>query len=104
MILENIGYKNKEQVIELINNNIDFNIYDTSRGTQILIFGKYKCSGTIYYPKKDRLPWKITEGKKINRCLKISFSSFENSIEELDTKKWNNGNQIICYQEYFDSW
>lgn len=87
---------------ELINNKIDFKIYNTSKGTQILILDNYEYRGTVFYPKYDKLPWKIEEGKKINTCIEVVFSSGKNSIEELNTEKWNNGNQIMCYENYYN--
>lgn len=100
MIVENIGYKNRDAVIELFNDNIKFTIYNTRKGTQILLLNTYHIVNCIFYPKKDRLPWKLIEDKCINQCIEIVFDSEKDSVNELNIEKWNNGNQILCYKEY----
>lgn len=95
MIVENIGYLKIEDVLKLNH----FSIYKTHKGTHILISGTSMVGGAIYYPKKDRLPYKTTEGKKICLTVKV-FDSTTDSLFDIDTTKWNNGNQIMSYKEY----
>ena len=95
MIVSNIGYLNLESVLALEY----FSIYETHKETNILVISK--CSydkTTLYFPKRDRLPWKLLEGKKICNATKI-FDSKVNSIELIDISKWNNGNQIMSYKD-----
>ena len=104
MIVSNLGYKKIDFLKELIENGKAFSIHNTHKNTQILFLIR-SCGGdisgeSIYYPQKDRLPWKTTEGKRITTVKEKVFDSTKNSLEELNTEKWNNGNQILCYQEY----
>lgn len=95
MIVSNIGYLKIEDVLKLNH----FSIYKTHKGTHILIAATSMSGGAIYYPRKDRLDWKTVEGKKICSIVKV-FDSKINSIFDVDTTKWNNGNQIMSYKEY----
>ena len=105
MILENTGYKKIDEVLQMHANNKPFSIYETHKGTHVLyhdIVGNLGVRGvtrTLYYPKKDRLPWKVTEGKKIARCTCV-FNSTIDDIKDLDTSKWNNKNQIMSYEQF----
>lgn len=106
MIVENIGYLKKEDVINLFSSSYrscvmqdSFSIYKTHKNTCVLVKGTTQTNICLSNPKKDRLPWKITEGKKIISGEKI-FDSKLNKIEDLETINWNNGNQIIAYEEY----
>jgi hypothetical protein len=49
--------------------------------------------------KKDRLPWKTVEGKKICGCTKV-FDSKTDSVTNIDITNWNGGNQIMSYEEF----
>jgi hypothetical protein len=93
MIVEQIGYKKIEDVIKIEH----FSIYETTKGTQILIEGTSNNDNILYYPKRDRLPYKITEGKKICSIKSKIFDSKVNNLSKIDTTKWNNGNQIMVY-------
>lgn len=95
MIVKNNGYLKLENVLELKR----FSIYKTNKQTHILIEDTGEERITLYLPKKDRLPYKLVEGKKICNGLKV-FDSEINSISQIDISKWNNGNQIMCYKEF----
>lgn len=103
MIVSNLGYKKIDFLKDLVENGRSFSIHNTHKGTQIAFltdnFSKLR-ENAIYQPKKDRLPWKVTEGKRIVTIEEKIFDSTENSLEELNTEKWNNGNQILCYEEF----
>ena len=95
MIVERIGYLKLDDVLRLEH----FSIYETHKGTNILIENTSYDVRYICYPKEDRLPWKILDGKKICNCVKI-FDSKVNTVSEIDTTKWNGNNQIMSYREY----
>lgn len=95
MIVENIGYLKLDSVLELEH----FSIYETHKKTQILVKNTSAEKLFLYYPKEDRLPYKTIEGKKICSCQKV-FDSKTNTLTNIDTTKWNNGNQIMSYEEY----
>ena len=99
LIVSNLGYSKIEKVFELINNKTPFSIYKTHKNTSILIikpFGDYD-KVVLYRPKKDRLPYALVEGEKIISAERI-LKWAEGCI--LDTKLWNNNNQIITYEMY----
>ena len=98
MIVQNIGYLKLEEVKEMIDNNINFSIYKTSKNTAILVKDTSKNTIDLFRAKQDRLPWKIVEGCKITYSAKKIFNSIENAKSELKTEYWNN-NQIISYEE-----
>ncbi len=93
MIVDNKGYLKLENVLELK----QFSIYETSKDTNVLVKDTREDTVTLYFPKKDRLPWKITEGKRICSGIKV-FDSSVDCISRIDLSKWNNGNQIMCYE------
>lgn len=96
MIVENLGYLKIDDVLKLGH----FSIYETNKKTHILIKNpNSEKNPHLYFPKKDRLPWKIIEGKKICTC-KIVFDSKTEPIESINMINWNNGNQILAYQEF----
>ena len=98
MIVHRIGYLNLEQVLKLKEEGVNFCIYSTNKGTQILVENTYSANTiTLYYPKKDRLPWKTVEGKKIINGIKVFDSTTDINIVTTD---WNNGNQIMAYKEF----
>lgn len=102
MIVANIGYLKKEDVINLFSSSLykdRFSIYKTHKNTCVLVKGTTQKNICLSNPKKDKLPWKTVEGKKIISGEKI-FDSETNKIEDLETINWNNGNQIISYEEY----
>ena len=93
IIVEQIGYKKIEDVVKIEH----FSIYETTKGTHILIDGTSQNDNSLYYPKRDRLPYKIIEGKKICGLKSKIFDSKVNNMSEIDITKWNNGNQIMVY-------
>jgi len=95
MIVENIGYT----LIENISNYTNFSIFETHKNTHIIVLNSSENSLVLYHPKRDRLPWKLVEGKKICACKKVFDSKIDN-LNNIDKSMWNNGNQIIVYQEY----
>jgi hypothetical protein len=99
MIVQNKGYLKQQQVVELLNSGARFAIYKTHKNTNILVKGANCDNIHLYYPKKDRLPWKTIEGKKVISGTKIFDSN--SRIEDLDTSGWNNKNQIMSYEEYY---
>lgn len=105
MIVENTGYKKLDEVLQMYANNKPFSIFETHKGTHIL-YSDLACNigvrgnvSQFYFPKKDRLPWKITEGKKVAKCTCV-FNSTIDDIKELNTSKWNNKNQIMSYEQF----
>jgi TRAP-type uncharacterized transport system substrate-binding protein len=95
MIVTRIGYLNFEDVLKLG----QFSIYETKKKTHILVMNTSQNIISLYYPKKDRLPWKDVEGKKVTAGEKI-FDSKVNDRNLISLKKWNNGNQIMAYKEF----
>ena len=101
MIVHNTGYVNKEQVLKLISNKIKFGIYETNRGTQVLVVRPEHLENkfypfTLYTHDESRKEWKLTEDRRILDCQKLIFDH-NSDPESLDTSKWNNSNQIITY-------
>lgn len=101
MIVENTGYLSIEQVAEMMKNSEEFGIYRTNKGTEVLVQRTQieLNSLQLFFPKKDRLPWKTIEGKKIATCTKI-FDSRTDDFKTLNFSGWNGQKQIISYQEY----
>lgn len=99
MIVDNLGYLNKEQVLEMFQKGERFSIYRTQKNTEILIKNAVEEDLHLYYPKEDRLPYKIAEGRKVARCKRI-FNSKIDKIEFLNFDNWNNQNQIRAYEEF----
>jgi len=88
MIVINMGYLKIESVLELEH----FSIYETNKKTHILVKDTSEDQLFLYFPKEDRLPYKILEGKKICRCKKV-FDSKLHSLNNINVSRWNNGNQ-----------
>lgn len=96
MIIKNIGYLKLDSVLGLEH----FSIYETHKKTQVLVKNTSDEELFLYFPKEDRLPYKTIEGKKICSCKKV-FDSKIDSLTNINTAKWNNGNQIMSYEEYY---
>lgn len=102
MIVSRIGYLKLENVLEMIESGEMFSIYRTHKGTEVLVKGTFQNNIKLFYPKSDRLPYKITEGKKICKGIRIFYSKedvFE-GIPKLSLSKWNNKEQIMSYEEF----
>jgi hypothetical protein len=103
MIVNRIGYLKKEQVLEMLQKGEHFSLYSTHKNTVVLIKNSpYALSFAkmqLCYPKKDRLPYKTVEGKKIAYVTRF-FNSASDSIELIDFEKWNGGNQVMAYEEF----
>ena len=99
MIVDQIGYFKIEDVQSLIEDQKQFSIYKTFKKTHVLILDTDREEIRMSYPKKDRLPWKVLEGKSITNCEKV-FDSSTNFFDEIDLSKWNNSDQIMAYKEY----
>lgn len=101
IIVEKIGYLSLADVQKLINNNERFGIYKTAKGTEILVkFPVWQIVSKavwLYYPKRDRLPYKVVEGRKITYGNIVFNSTID---KEISTTNWNNGNQIMAYEPY----
>ena len=95
MIVEKIGYLKLKDVLELKRKGDLFSVYVTHKKTIILILDTETNGEAIYYPKRDRLPWKVVEGKSIVSCKKL-YSS--NDDVEITTEGWNNNEQIMAYE------
>ncbi len=95
MIVNNIGYLNLNSVLEIDH----FSIYKTHKNTQILVKNTSVDILLLYFPKKDRLPWKLLEGKKICSGEKV-FDSKTDSLIDIDITQWNGRNQIMAYEKY----
>jgi hypothetical protein len=102
MIVYNTGYLKKPDVISLLEKGVKFGIYKTYKGTYVLVKLWLDIPKRIelYLPQSDRLPWKVIEGKKITYG-DLVFNSTTNPIEDLTTDGWNNGNQIMSYEDYY---
>ena len=102
MIVDNKGYKNLDQVLEMANNGAVFAIYSTRKKTEILV----QSTSSIYlWDRLDlykmdfsRYPWKVIEGKKIKSNIKKVISSDDLSL--ISTKNWNGRKQIMTYEEF----
>jgi hypothetical protein len=95
MIVKQLGYLKIEHLLQLG----QFSIYETKKGTHILVVNTSENRISLSYPKKDRLPWKDVEGKKITIGTKI-FDSKTDALNMINTSNWNNGNQIMAYKEF----
>lgn len=95
MIVKQLGYLKFDDVLKLGH----FSIYETKKGTHILVMDTSLKNISLFYPKKDRLPWKDVVGKKVTVCYKI-FDSKTDDYSLINTSKWNNGNQIMTYKEF----
>lgn len=103
MIVENYGYTSAENVLKL---NL-FCIYKTYKNTFILInldnnpyeYNFIRNTIELYTVKKDKLPFKIAEGKKITHGV-IVFDSTKDDKKDLDISEWNGSKQIITYKPY----
>ena len=94
MIVENLGYLKTEQILDMIKNNYVFSIYKTRKNTKIIVRGIVYNEIHLFYPKKDRVPYKSVEGRKIIDGVKI-FDSKTDVFNESDYP-----NQMISYQEF----
>tara|TARA_R110000772_G_scaffold43995_6_gene101265 strand:- start:72 stop:389 length:318 start_codon:yes stop_codon:yes gene_type:complete len=91
-------YLKLQDVIDMFTEGKKFSIYRTHKGTNILITDTTRdYEFEVYYPKQDRLPYKVLEGKKLVTCVENIFCSDINYIEDLDPSTWNNGEQIMSY-------
>jgi hypothetical protein len=97
MIVEQVGYFKLNDVKELKENGKLFSIYKTNKNTMVLVLDTKRTNLHLSYPKKDRLPWKTVEGKKIARCELVLCSDDDT---EITTCGWNNNEQIIVYEEF----
>ena len=97
MIVTNRGYLKVSQVQELISKGVQFSIYKTHKNTEILVKGAKDENIHLYYPDMSRVEWKTEEGRRIIGGKKI-FDSTVN--KEFKTEGWNNGNQIMSYEEF----
>jgi hypothetical protein len=95
MIIKQLGYLKFEDVLKLGH----FSIYETKKDTHILVKDCSLETVALYYPKKDRLPWKGVEGKKVTVGKKI-FDSTTDDLKTINKSNWNNGNQIMAYTEF----
>ena len=95
MIVKQLGYLKIEDVLKLGH----FSIYETKKDTHILVKDTSAKLISLFYPKRDRLPWKGVEGKKVTVGTKI-FDSKTDDRSLINQSKWNNGNQIMAYKEF----
>ena len=69
----------------------EFSFYKTHKNTVIIVLGSsHRFGNVLYYPKYNRLPWKVTEGKKI--------VSIKEKLNSVDISEWNNKEQIMVYE------
>lgn len=97
MIVSQIGYLKLNDVLKLKNEGNLFSIYKTNKNTLVLVMNTESNCISLNYPKKDRLPWKLIEGKKITYGVKIYTST---EIKNINTIGWNNNEQIMAYEQY----
>ncbi len=98
MVVENTGYLKLEDVLKLK----DFSIFETSKKKKTLVLVDGYCHYdkiSLYKVKEDRLPYKTVAGKKICSGIMV-FNSRKDSLDSIDTSKWNNGNQIMSYRQF----
>lgn len=102
MIVYNTGYLKKNDVLSLIEKGVKFGIYKTYKGTNVLVkvYDKVDTRIDLYLPQFDRLPYKVIEGKKITYG-ELIFDSTLNEAEDINFEGWNNGNQIMSYENYY---
>ncbi len=102
MVVYNTGYLKKIDVEKLLQDNVKFAIYKTNKNTQVLVKYSYHLERrvSLYQPQHDRLPYKVVEGKKISYG-ELIFDSTVDSLDKLETSGWNNGNQIMSYEDYY---
>ncbi len=99
MIVNNTGYIKIDQILEMAKSKEHFSIYTTNKKTVVLVKNTAVEKLDLFYPKKDRLPYKSVEGRKIVKCNRIFNSAIDN-IESLEITKFNNANQIMSYEEF----
>ena len=97
MVVTNRGYATLQKVLDMFNAKTEFGIYETNKGTFILIKGSVHDTVSIFRPNKHRLPYNIVEGKKITQCRKI-FNSKTDSKDLISLAI--GGNQIMTYEPY----
>lgn len=91
MIVKQIGYFKESDVNELRQKGTEFSFYKTHKNTVIIVLGSsHRFGNVLYYPKYNRLPWKVTEGKKI--------VSIKEKLNSVDISEWNNKEQIMVYE------
>lgn len=98
MIVQQIGYIKKEGILDMIAQGVKFSLYKTRKNTCILVKDATSQKIDLFYPKKDRLPYKVTEGKKIISGVKVFDSQSPKDV--LDNNYWNNGNQVMSYEAF----
>lgn len=98
MIVEQIGYIKSEAIMDMLIKGEKFSLYKTHKNTCILVQDTHVMNVELFYVRRDKLPWKITEGKKIISGERIFSSEKESDV--LDNSLWNNGNQVIAYRQY----
>lgn len=103
LIVSNIGYVNRATIDDLIKDRVNFRIYRTNKNTDVLVkiltIGTFSEEVQLYMPKKDRLPYKIIEGKRITSGYEV-FDPNTDGTDELDKINWNGGTQIMAYEEF----
>jgi hypothetical protein len=97
MIVEQVGYLKLNDVLKLKEEGKLFSIYKTNKDTMILVLNTTQTNPHLSYPKKDRLPYKTVEGKKIARCELVYCSNEDTNIT---TCGWNNNEQIMAYKGF----
>lgn len=100
MIVEQVGYLKLKDVYAMKENGILFSVYETNKKTVVLVLNTKQKNIHLFYPKKDRLPWKLTEGKKIVRCELVYTSDDIIDSSTISTRGWNNDEQILAYKEF----
>lgn len=95
MIVEQVGYLKLKDLKELKTQEKLYSLYKTHKNTIILILSTKEKNLSLFYPKRDRLPYKILEGKKIVTCELIYCS---NDNTKIVTTGWNNNEQIMAYK------
>jgi len=86
IIVKQTGYYS---IDKLLNIDKKFSVYKTNKNTIIVVFNINYDEIMMFYPKLDRLPYKIIEGKKIINGIKISKNEIENKLDI---------NQIMTYE------
>lgn len=105
MIVERLKYLNIKQVLAMLEKGETFMILLTSRKTMVLVETFTSSEGMkngggldLHLVRQDKLPYSITEGKRITSG-QVVFRSTVNTKEELLalTPQWNMGMQIMAY-------
>lgn len=100
LIVVNKGYLNYGEVEKMFFDEVLFSIYETKKGTNVLVVGcTYDILDLYNFDMHAMYLNFIKSSSKV--CLDITkiFDSSKNDLSDLSTCNWNGGKQIICYEK-----